>query len=48
MCFHDARSLDMYMGRPGKICKDELTRKKQSPMRTIEGSGEKPGMMGFQ
>jgi hypothetical protein len=35
------------MGIPGKRWKLELTRKKVSPMRHIDGSGARPGMIGF-
>jgi hypothetical protein len=35
------------MGRPGKRWKLELTKKYVLPIRQIEGSGAKPGMIGL-
>jgi hypothetical protein len=35
------------MGRPGNKWKVELTKKNVSPIRIAEGSGAKPGMIGF-
>jgi hypothetical protein len=36
------------MGAPGKYSKEEVTRKKSLSTRTIDGSGLKPGMIGFE
>lgn len=35
------------MGRPGKRWKVELTRKNVSSIRTMDGSGAKPGIIGL-
>jgi hypothetical protein len=36
------------MGRPGKMWKEELTRKKVPSWKVTDGSGENPGMIGFE
>jgi hypothetical protein len=36
------------MGSPGKMWKEELTRKKVPSWKVTDGSGAKPGMMGFE